>query len=120
MVADVYYKNYLYGQLELVFNENGEYSVSNFLLENKREPKAQNNEQNKYTSPTPIELTNYLINYHHIDLDKVSLRRPQAIELPNGIVGVRYKEGWFFPQINLLTNCMDEFIRYFDNGYFSK
>ncbi len=119
MVADEYYNDYLSEKLELVFNKNGIVAFDNFLMKNKKEINAGVKEKTDYTIAKDISLDEFLDIYPNIKKKSISLNRPQAIKLDNGIVGVRLKKGWYFPEFNITLDCDIDHFRYFNNGFFS-
>jgi len=119
MVANEYYKKYLYGKLDLVFNENGDKTANNFSIESRKKSDNQNNDDYRYATPIDINLDEAFRLIPDIKSYDVLKERHNAIKLGNGIVGVKTRDGWYFPQLNLVTNCPVDHIRSFSNGYFS-
>ncbi len=119
MVANEYYKKYLYGKLDLVFNDNGDKVANGFSIESKKESNNQNYNDRRYTTPVGISLSEALELHPGVHAVDVSNVRQSAIKLGNGIVGVKTEKGWYFPKLNLAVNCLLDHIRLFDNGYFS-
>ena len=118
MVADEYYKNYLYGKLDLVFNENGDKTARNFGVESSKTSSNQIDDK-RYSTPVETSLEDIRRMFPAINSFMISDRRPYAVKLDNGIVCVKTNKGWFFPQLKLISDCVMDHIRLFDNGYFS-
>ncbi len=119
MVADEYYKKYLYGKLDLVFNENGDMTAHNLGVENNKNSNEQKTDDLNYSVPVETSLSLLIRRFPEIYKYRISDRKPNAVELKNGIVCVRTDKGWFFPQLGLLSDCYMDHIRLYDNGYFS-
>lgn len=119
MVANEYYKKYLYGKLDLVFNDNGDKTANNLPIENNETDSTEYTDDERYTIPTYISLNEVLEQFPELNSCDILKVSQNAIKLGNGIVGVKTKEGWYFPQLHLNSNCLVSHIRLFDNGYFS-